>query len=259
MRKLFQISLVIIVPAFLTSCSIKEVRGPCPCWLQVDVSSCNGSDKLLVSAWNPDKVFATKINVSDYPDCYEKSVPKGEIAVSAIRGMKASSLTGHDLLVKSGNEADSIWAFASYVLALDESLRVKTALHKQFATVHLSIAKDASGGFPYKLRVNSNIAGFDVRDLSPVSGEFICSPQELAAGNFVFRLFRQKDDSFTVGLIKGGVSIGDLPVGEYVAKAGYDWSAEDLEDIYIGIDYIQSKATVSVEDWDEAVSFPIKI
>lgn len=251
--------MLFLVPAFLTSCTIKEVRGPCPCWLQMDVTACGSGRDLIVSAWDPDKVFLTKINVSDYPDFYERNVPKGELAVSAVRGARYSSLTGHDLLVKSGHDADSIWAYASNILALDETCRVKAELHKQFATVHLSITKDAADNFPFKIRVNSNIAGFDVRDLSPVCGEFNYSPPEISQGNFMFRLFRQKDDSFTIGLIDNGKPVEDLPLGEYIAETGYDWTAEDLADIYIGIDYITSTVSVFVCDWDGPVSFQINI
>ena len=76
----------------VASCSVKEDRTPCPCWLGIHISpSLDYSRDLTVSAWNEDRIFSQTVSVADYPDEYEQTVPKGHVTVSAYCGRKVST------------------------------------------------------------------------------------------------------------------------------------------------------------------------
>lgn len=253
-----RVTLMSLLVACLASCSVKEARGPCPCWLQLDLENSIG-EELLVSVWSEEFYLTDTFEPESGSYVYEHSVPKGVQKCGVAGGLENSELTGHDLLTVSGCQADPIFASSTEVNADGESVRQKILLHKQYANICLSISRDVSSDFPYKLKVNSNVAGIDLRNMSPVKGEFDYRPQDSGTGEYNFRVLRQMDDSMTVGLIKDGVAIGDLPLGEYIAKSGYDWTAADLEDIYIGIDFIRSEVSVSVCDWETGETFEMKI
>ena len=73
----------------MASCSVKEDRTPCPCWLGIHITpSLEHSRDLTVSAWDQDRIFAQTVSVADYPDEYEHTVPKGHVTVSAYCGRK---------------------------------------------------------------------------------------------------------------------------------------------------------------------------
>ena len=48
-----------------------------------------------------------------------------------------------------------------------------------------------------------------------------------------------------------------LPLGEYIRQLGYNWKAEDLQDIFISLDLAQGLADLRVADWEEGKAFPL--
>jgi len=48
-------------------------------------------------------------------------------------------------------------------------------------------------------------------------------------------------------------------LGEYVTASGYDWSAESLDDITIGLDYSLSHVTLKIEGWEKELHFDVEI
>ena len=50
-------------------------------------------------------------------------------------------------------------------------------------------------------------------------------------------------------------AIAELPLGEYIRATGYNWSTEDLQDIYIMIDLVVGRLVISVDGWEDGVTF----
>ena len=46
------------------SCSIKEDRSPCPCWLSIDLSRCS-QNSVTVAAWAENEIFSERVAVQD--------------------------------------------------------------------------------------------------------------------------------------------------------------------------------------------------
>lgn len=51
----------------------------------------------------------------------------------------------------------------------------------------------------------------------------------------------------------------EFALGEYIIESGYDWSAPDLADIEIEVDYSKTDVVFKVEDWEKTVSFDVII
>ena len=70
---------------------------------------------------------------------------------------------------------------------------------------------------------------------------------------------RQMDNSIVLEVNDGTSVLKTFALGEYISASGYDWSAPDLGDITVGIDYTRTKLTVSVLGWDEVYEFDVVI
>lgn len=73
------------------------------------------------------------------------------------------------------------------------------------------------------------------------------------------KIQQQLDDSLTVEMWYKSKRIRTLPLGKYIAKAGFDWSSEDLGDIYILADLPGQKFTITIKEWEGPVLFTITI
>ena len=47
-----------------------------------------------------------------------------------------------------------------------------------------------------------------------------------------------------------GRKADSFPVGEHILKSGYDWTADRLADIYIGMDYGGTETHIRIEPWE---------
>ena len=90
--------------------------------------------------------------------------------------------------------------------------------------------------------------------MTPVAGPFRCMgrqqpgentfkvnlPRQSPEGNgLVMRLIRKTDKS----------PEKEYDLSEFINSSGYDWTAMDLDDIRIGIDYAGALTSISVIDW----------
>ena len=76
-------------------------------------------------------------------------------------------------------------------------------------------------------------------------------------GSVSFRVPRQADNSLTMRAIVPGADLGDIPIGEYIARMGYDWGEESLRDITVIIDLVIGGVMITVNDWEEGAWFDL--
>ena len=242
-----------VLAAIATSCSIKEDRGPCPCWLDVVVSGCAGiTNTLTLSAWGADALFCEDIDIRDHPDCFERTVPKGMLSVCAHLSGGNTSLEDGALLLQYGIPCDSIFTHHAAVDCTGEFARDSVILRKQFATVYLTIVNLAEGElYPYDLSVRSAFDGIGITDGVPHPGGWSCPLVALSDRSYAFRVPRQGDGSLVLDLYLDGDLVDTYPIGTHILKAGYSWDEEDLRDIRIGMDYGQSEPRIIIEPWEE--------
>lgn len=242
----------------LVSCSIKEDRIPCPCYLEVSFEDREHiKDPVSLTGWTSEQMFDVDINTVDYPDTYTQKVEKTMIAFGAAEGMVSCRQDGHFINVPLGCECDSLYAFIDNIDCTGEMAYTTVKFHKQFATVYLNIGKSSSQMKDYSFVVESNSCGFDMLTYDGVEGEFRCEPETLNGNVIQFRLPRQVDDGLSVTVRYSGGQSASFPLGTYIRKIGYNWSAEDLQDIFITLDIVNGKISVGVADWENAEDFDL--
>ena len=297
----------------LSSCSVKEDRSGCPCWMTVDLSDVaesrwkspevqsniehqdvtkspeslsNVAENVLVRLrGNSDEdavdyeyqvTEAVKVNVG----ALEYEVPRGSVGVSAValgkdfstplRSARNDRLQsgnyGDEIRVPVGEQMDSLYGFFKIYHTRCESILCDVELHKEFCTVSFTLGEDGYTS-PYDIEVWGNVAGVSAWDLMPVLGEFRYAPTQ-KNGVYQVRVPRQVDNSLELVMVEIPDQVGydgervvvdRLPLGEYIARSGYDWTAEDLADVNVALDLEMQQVMITVSGWDGVVVMDIVI
>ena len=313
---------------FLSSCSIKEDRDVCPCWMTVDLSD------VAESRWKSPEVQSniehqdvikspeSRSNVAenvllrlrgnsdedavDYEyqvteavrvdvGALEFEVPRGSVGVSAVAfgneipgragyDDKSAGYDGDEIRVPVGEQMDSLYGFFKMYHTRCESVLCDVELHKEFCTVSFTLGEDGYTS-PYHIEVWGNVAEVSAWDLMPVQGEFRYAPMQ-KNGVYQVRVPRQVDNSLELVMLEipgqvrydceeipgqagydgeraedvgERVVVDRLPLGEYIARSGYDWTAEDLDDVNVALDLEMQQVMITVSGWDGVVVMDIVI
>lgn len=283
---------------FLSSCSIKEDRDGCPCWMTVDLSDVAESrwkspevqsniehqdvikspesrsnvaeNVLLRLRGNSDEVdYSYQVTEAVKPDvgALEYEVPRGSVGVSAVAlGNEIPGQAGYDGI--AGYDGDEI---RIPVGAQMDSLygffrRFYTRCESVLCDVELhkefctvSFTLGDDGYIsPYDLEIWGNVAGVSAWDLMPLEGDFRFAPSP-EDGVYRVRVPRQFDASLELVMLEDSEIVDRLPLGEYITRSGYDWAAEDLADVHIALDMEKQQVMITVSGWDGVVVMDIVI
>ncbi len=225
----------------LASCSVKEDRSDCPCWLTVEAES----TATLTGWYGSQRIFD-----GHKGGFVDRMVPRGDIAIISSRG---------EFTVAEGLQMDELFAELLHVDTDGEKAFAKVQLKKQFATVTLAFKDEEDGRTDYDIIVKGNIQGADSKTLEPKEGPFRCIPEASPERGYQFRVPRQKDNSLTAELWSEGALVDTIPVGELIEKAHFDWRRESLGDIHIMADLPAKTFTITVMEWEGPVTFEITI
>ena len=242
--------------ASIAACSVKEERSVCPCYLEVEFED-GGSiiNPVLLAGWNESQLFGVETVPADYPDGYVQKVSRTMLMFGAANGLKAGRLHGHTIMIPAGEECDSLYVFNDYVDCTGEAASARVRFHKQFATVNLVFGKSDTEGYAFVAEAGS--CGIDMLTCGVVHGAFRCTPVPGDDGRQSFRIPRQDDDGLSLTIVSPAGDDYTFPIGEYIARTGYDWSATDLQDIYITLDFADGRISVGVADWEQVQDFDL--
>ena len=248
----------LILLAASTACTIKEDRGPCPCFLQVSFTDPDAAGEAELLGWDDDRLFRDRIRIEEARPAWTKPVRKGMLILSACTGMDESFPEGHQMRIPPGSQADSLYAWFEEVDATGDLAYAKVSFRKQFATVFLDIRKPADVVRSSRFDVEGNSCGFDLLDFSPVTGAFRFSAKPGDGEEIVtFRIPRQGDSGLSVTIHPEGAPSARFPLGEYIDRLGYNWKTEELQDIYVAVDLVRGLVDVRVADWEDGTVFPL--
>ena len=295
---------------FLSSCSIKEDRNGCPCWMTVDLSDVAESrwkslevqsniehqdvtkspesrsyvaeNVLLRLRGNSDEdavEYEYQMTEAVRADAgtLEYEVPRGSVGVSAVAfgneipgragyDGKSAGYDGDEIRIPVGEQMDSLYGFFKMYHTRCESVLCDVELHKEFCTVSFTLGEDGYTS-PYDIEVWGNVAGVSAWDLMPLKGKFRYAPVQ-KNGVYQVRVPRQEDNSLEMVMLEmpdqvehdgERVVVDRLPLGEYIARSGYDWTAEDLADVNVALDLEMQQVMITVSGWDGVVVMDIVI
>ena len=250
---------IISVTMLLMSCSIKEDRDGCPCWMTVDLSEITGrvghdGSVVLRLRGNSDEdamdyAFKMAETLNTEVGTLEYEVPRGSIGVSVVNSAR--------LVVPVGEQMDSLYGFFKPYHTRCESVKCDVELHKEFCTVSFTLV-DEHYESPYDIEVRGNVSGVSPWDLVPVSGAFKYAPVA-EEGVYRLRVPRQVDASLEMVMLSNQEIVNRLPLGKYIIRSGYDWSAKDLSDVSVALDLKKQQVMVTVSGWDGVVMMDIVI
>lgn len=245
---------IMIWPLMMVSCSVKSERTLCPGLLSLSAEG-GEEDMMQVFANGESSDFEGRMSKSGgkAASCFE--IERGNILLSVLSGLHSCRIDGSRLLIDPGAEMDRIYAFSDSVGVYSDIVEVACVLHKQFAQLYLSIVETEDAAYPYYIKVKGSVCGMDYADMSPVSGPFSVIVRPIIGEYHRICLPRQADDSLELEFYdKDKTKSRDAPVdrvslGDYIRAAGYDWTREDLEDIYVSVDYTDGAVSVRVVPW----------
>jgi len=227
--------------AALVSCSVKEDRSDCPCWITVI------ADKAIsLSAWYGNQ----RILDNHGGGLEDHTVPRGIVDLVASYG---------SFTVPEGEQMTELFAQLQHLNTNGETALTGIELQKQFATVYMDFKDEDDGRTGYDILIYGNYVGADIRTLAPVGGNFRCIPEEAPERGYMFRVPRQKDDSLSAVLSYNGNAVETIPVGELIRKAGFDWTSQSLGDVSILADLPAHTFTITIMEWEGPVTFEITI
>lgn len=253
---------ILIITLFLgiaiTGC-VKERRGLCPCLLQLDFSRLDTSlvTEARVNVAGPEGyVYDESIDALSFAGGLEIRVPKGDCMLYVYFGDKGLAVPNRGLYIPYGEDCPPVYMNISYVDTRFEQCRKVVVLRKNYC--RLSVCVEDAEHFPFGLAIRGKIVGYGLDGL-PVEGDFFCSVDNVAETDWTMSVPRQMDNSMVLEVNDGTSVLKTFALGEYISASGYDWSAPDLGDITVGIDYTRTKLTVSVLGWDEVYEFDVVI
>ena len=170
---------------------------------------------------------------------------------------KSAGYDGDEIRVPVGEQMDSLYGFFKMYHTRCESVLCDVELHKEFCTVSFTLGEDGYTS-PYDIEVWGNVAGVSAWDLMPVLGEFRYAPMQ-KNGVYQVRVPRQEDNSLELVMVEDSEIVDRLPLGEYIARSGYDWTAEDLADVNVALDLEMQQVMITVSGWDGVVVMDIVI
>ena len=233
----------------LSACSVKEDRTCCPCTLGLFftgfcvVDGSTGETAPQACLWQVsgrDGVVEGETVLRQMPRRVTLEVPRGEAQVTVWLVEDADSVTAEGMMIREGNACPPVYLFSAGVDCRGEEAGVEILFHKAFARL-VCVLKNASvlgGGGWYE--VCGGTCGYGLGG-EPLAGPFRCplAVRRTAAGSTLAAavLPRQRDDGLRLEVYSADRSVlRSFAVGEYLAAAGYDWTAPDLEDIRLEID-----------------------
>ena len=250
---LFSVTIVVVA-----SCSIKEDRSACPCVLTVSLQET--TENVMISGWNDENKIIYDILKPDGKECPIKyRVPRDRCEISAIIGYEELVLSDDVLLIPEGSQMSCLYACASVVDTDSETAECEVNFKKNHVKVNLSFRNSDTALCPYDIQVRGTVAGIEMKTLSPVRGNFVCTPETNDGKGYEFVIPRQMDESLSVDLMRGNEKYDTIALGSIIASTGYDWTADELADIDLVIDLPMGEISITVSGWDGPFSTTVTI
>lgn len=242
----------------LGSCSVKSDRALCPTLLCLNLSGgdenamdiyIKGSDTPYLHATQISKAAGENAQVS-----FE--IDKGKTSVIAVSGLHDCFIEDGTLFSPDSGSMDEIFAFSTDFEAEGDVKLIDGELHRQSAFLFLDIVSSDEDNYPFYVGVKSNTCGIDLGSMLPVKGSFSAMLHPILGVSHRICLPRQADDSLSLEFYDSRLHrdasspVDKLDIGLIISASGYDWNAEDLDDIYVSLDYNDASVSVSVVPWN---------
>ena len=232
------------------SCTVvKEDRTDCPCALHIELS---GLPSYPVNLSLSGKGYQQEWEIGRDTSLLAM-VPKSGVQLLAIAG---TSLPRENAVrIPLGFDCPPLYLHTEWLETPEDSSRVKVQLQKHFCTLSLSFDGPAGWGEPYWAEVRGPVEGLSLEG-EPLEGDFSC---RLDVGNRI-RLPRQNaEDALWLDIAMPDRVIRSFALSHYMQDAGYDWSADNLDDLPLQINLSVTALTFRTGRWEQVVPLDVEI
>ena len=249
MKRLFY---MVAAAVLSCACTVKEERSGCPCLLNLVFDEVIDSGRFdeAVATVGPSPEIMIDQEVVAMEEClesgYEVSVPRRTMKTSVVCGC------GEDLFnavyVRAGSS--EVMAFSGEVECRDDREDVLVDLHKQYCCLTLILEGfSVDDELPFEIRLSAPTDGIGLYDLKPCGAPFSVT----VSGELTVNVPRQDPGAvITLGLYdRDGELIFESDISEKLRKVGYDWTATDLADAVVVLDYARLDCNIEVLPWDD--------
>jgi|GEM_PF-1815790 len=238
-----------VVLTLCSACSVKEVRTDCPCRLEIGLDTfAEVSPAATVEIGSGPAVLENRtVQLSPQP-VLRTDIPHRDITLSVFTPGTKMERSGDLLLTSPLHDADSLYAFRQNLSGTGrETVRTRALAHKQFAQVTLRAVHATERTVHATFFICSDTGGLDLRTLRPSRERAFRYPADLSSGADAFLLPRQDTDSdIRIVLDDGRSPVSEFPLGEWIRESGFDWTAEDLDDLVVDLDFDSGRVYVEI-------------
>ena len=249
---------IVTVLLSMSACSVKEDRNPCPCLLELDISGPDRipSEAVDIQISSPDG-FVLRDTLDHWKEegLYSVSVQRGELHVSVWSG-GGRYVSEDGLRIPSGKECPRIYMHDSDVVAEGEYVREEVYMRKNHCVLTI-LSEGEDGGFS-DMVLKGNVAGYD-KFGEPLHGDFEFAPDEGTEARYEAVLPRQTDDTLILEIVDPKGNHISFSLGRYIAASGYDWSAPELDDVTVTLDYALTEVRLNIDGWESEYRYDIEI
>ena len=243
----------ILMLVSLPGCSVWEDRDLCPAQLLLQLPPRDGPLVLVLETAQGNRTDTLAAGDT----VYHTLVPRGPLQVMAACPPEGFSPSSGTLWIPEGNACPETMLCSQYYDLKGELLCDSVRMHKHFCRLEIRIVC-RTGTFPYSFVVSGGVAGI-AADGVPVPGVFRCKVRPGPDGTCQVCLPRQSDASLVLEILSEDGPLRSFALGEFLAEAGYDWTAEELEDTAVEVDYSRTSLTLRTEGWEKTFRFDIVI
>ena len=248
---------VVLAMALAISCSIKENRTDCPCILVLDFSKIDTAlvkSLDVMATYEGNMVFRDRVSVRDFEAEFIRDVPHGDVRLNVwcIGDERIGDEQG--VVIPYGCECPVLYMRSFLADTRGESCRETVQVHKNFC--RLTVLVKGVDKPLYSITFKGNVDGYSLDGL-PSEGDFACVAYPGENGNLQAGLPRQVDSSLILEVDDGTTVLKTCALGDHIINGGYDWSAEELEDLTVTLDYQITYIKVVISGWDKEYFYNI--
>jgi hypothetical protein len=251
--------LLVASSIIIIGCSVREDREKCPCEILLDFSKEIRKENLCILAINDrgesihdERIL--KLEDSVYSFYVE---PSDQIYLAVASYAEGFPLDFPPFQLPYGLDYYKQYAIFSSLEPKGVLIRKEISLHKIYCEIEISFVSQTLQGID-QVGVSGNICGYKM-DGSLIDGSFSCLKDAVDQDKVTISVPRQKDDSLELMIYSEGKKIVSFALGKYIADIGYDWTAEDLEDIKIEIDLVNKRIHLDSDLWTDSRYYALEI
>ena len=218
------------------SCSVKEDRSVCPCYVTLD--------------------FASAV---------EAGLGDASLLVGNRSGLAVEDVDISSLRFDGTQTPGKLFVWSEYAPCDDDAYSCRVQPHKQFCDIEVVLVQDEQSPLPvYEVELKAGCNALSLLDLEAVEGNLSSSAvYDAASLSYRLRIPRQKPGPLVLGLYDTSLPVRIplmlLDISRELESRGYDWEKPDLDDIRIVIDRQAVKFSVNIVGWTSENSIHVEI